>query len=184
MKLSYDDDGTAPELREAYDSCRNALVGTMGFSCLINLLMFTGPLFMLQVYDRVLASRSVPTLWALVAIVVVLYLFMGLLELVRSRIMVRVGRRVAQHLNGPLFERVVRLGLNRGRGTEVHPLKDLETVKRFLAGPAPSRCSTHPGCQSTCWLSSRCMSGLEFWRCWALSCCSHSPTSTSIGCSP
>ena len=137
MKQSRDDDGPAPEMREAYDGCRNALIGTMGFSCIINLLMFTGPLFMLQVYDRVLTSRSVPTLWALVALVVVLYVFMGLLELVRSRIMVRVGQRVSGHLSAPLFERVIRLGLHRGRAVDLDPLRDLDTVKRFLSGPGP-----------------------------------------------
>ncbi|MGI9411593.1 MAG: type I secretion system permease/ATPase [Hyphomicrobiaceae bacterium] len=137
MKLPRDVDGPAPELRDTYDACRSALIGTMGFSCLINLLMFTGPLFMLQVYDRVLTSRSVPTLWALVALVVVLYIFMGLLELIRSRIMVRVGQRVAQYLSAPLFERVIRLGLHRGRAVDINPLGDLDTVKRFLSGPGP-----------------------------------------------
>ena len=137
MKVPFGDDGTATELRDAYNSCRSALVGTMYFSCLINLLMFTGPLFMLQVYDRVLASRSVPTLWALVVLVLVLYVFMGLLELVRSRIMVRVGQRIERRLAASLFERVIRLGLNRSRSASVHPLQDLDTVKRFLAGPGP-----------------------------------------------
>jgi len=62
-------------------------------SVVINLLMLTGPLFMLQVYDRVLTSGSVPTLSALIVIVGVLYIFVGALEWIRARVMSRIARR-------------------------------------------------------------------------------------------
>ena len=64
------------------------------FSCAINILMLTGPLFMLQVYDRVLASRSVPTLVALFGLVVILYLFLGMFDFIRSRALSRAGYRL------------------------------------------------------------------------------------------
>jgi ABC-type protease/lipase transport system fused ATPase/permease subunit len=62
------------------------------FSLIVNLLMLTGPLFMLQIYDRVLTSGSIPTLLALSGLVVLLYLLYGFLEFVRSRMMGRAGR--------------------------------------------------------------------------------------------
>lgn len=99
--------------------------------------MFTGPLFMLQVYDRVLASQSVPTLTVLLLLVVILYTFMGLLELIRSRIMVRVGRRIDQQLGAALFDRAVGLGLKRARHSQARPLHDLDVVRNFLSGPGP-----------------------------------------------
>ena len=77
----------------ALQRCRSAFIGLGVFSCLTNLLMLTGPIFMMQVYDRVLTSGSIPTLVALLALVTLLYLFYGLIELVRARILIRVGRR-------------------------------------------------------------------------------------------
>ena len=62
-----------PEVSTAFGACRGPLISAAIFSCFVNLLMLTGPLFMLQIYDRVLASRSVPTLLALIIIVVALY---------------------------------------------------------------------------------------------------------------
>jgi ABC-type protease/lipase transport system fused ATPase/permease subunit len=70
---------------------RSALVSTGVFSFVTNLLMLTGPLFMLQVYDRVLTSGSVPTLIALVVLIGVLYALYGFLEFIRARLMMRVG---------------------------------------------------------------------------------------------
>ena len=66
--------------------------GAALFSCAVNILMLTGPLFMLQVYDRVLASRSVPTLVALFALVAALYTFLGLFDFIRSRVLSRTSR--------------------------------------------------------------------------------------------
>ena len=75
---------TRNPLSDATRKSRMAFVWVAVFSCAVNLLMLTGPLFMLQVYDRVLASRSVPTLLALFALVAVLYGFLALFSYVRS----------------------------------------------------------------------------------------------------
>ena len=70
----------------------NALIWSVGlFSAFVNLLMLTGPLFMLQVYDRVLGAHSVETLTALFLLVVFLFALMGVLDYVRARVMARVG---------------------------------------------------------------------------------------------
>ena len=86
------------------------------FSVFTNLLMLTGPLFMLQVYDRVLGSRSEETLVALFGLVAVLYLFYWLLEYARGRVMARVGARFQEVMNVPVFHAVI--GRAARRGTE------------------------------------------------------------------
>src|SRR5262249_49780936 len=73
-------------------SCRRIFLALAIFSGLSNLLMLNGSFFMLQVYDRVLPGRSIPTLVALLALVILLYLLQGGLDLVRNRISVRIGR--------------------------------------------------------------------------------------------
>ncbi len=80
-------------LANAIAATRRTFISVAGFSCVVNLLMLTGPLFMLQIYDRVLTSRSVPTLIALTGLVIGLYLFMGIIDLVRYRVLTRIGHR-------------------------------------------------------------------------------------------
>ena len=79
------------ELRAALAKGRGLFLTVGLFSFFVNLLMLTGPLFMLQVYDRVLGSRSEATLVALIVLVAILYLIMGFLDYARGRILARVG---------------------------------------------------------------------------------------------
>lgn len=124
---------------DALRACRSVLLGVGLVSLVINLLMLTGPLFMLQIYDRVLTSRSVPTLISLAGIVVALYGFYGLLEALRSRILTRIGARLDERLSAVTFESVVALPLLGGRRAErLEPMGDLDLVRQFLSGPGPS----------------------------------------------
>ena len=116
---------------------RGALISVFVFSCLVNILMLTGPVFMLQVYDRVLTSGSVPTLVALSAIVLVLYLYYGFLEHVRARVMHRVARRFEETLRPRVFDTMAKLALNRVPGIGGQPLADLQTVRQFVGGQGP-----------------------------------------------
>ncbi len=125
------------ELGDALRKSRRAFIGIGVFSAVINLLMLTGPLYMLQVYDRVLLSRSMSTLVALTILMGVLYLFMGLLELIRSRVLVRIGNRVEEDLSARTFDIWVTQGRYGQGSTRGRPLDDLSTVKTFLSGPAP-----------------------------------------------
>ncbi len=125
------------ELSHAFNACRSAFMFTGLFSFFINLLMLTGPLFMLQVYDRVLTSRSIPTLIALTVLVICLYLFMALLEFVRSRLLVRVGRRLDEQLSGRVFEAIISHALRRTPHVGSQPARDLDTLRQFVAGPGP-----------------------------------------------
>ncbi len=106
-------------------------------SGVINLLTLTGALYMLQIYDRVLSSHSVPTLVALSILVIGLYLFQGLLDIIRGQILVRLGAKVDLGLMTLAHECLLRLPL-RGASTSqaVQPIRDVESVRGFLASPA------------------------------------------------
>ena len=95
------------ELRAVRRESRALFWAAGVFSAFVNLLMLTGPLYMLQVYDRVLGSRSVATLLALTALVVFLYTMMGLLDYARGRIMARVGARFQARLDKRVFDAVM-----------------------------------------------------------------------------
>ena len=129
--------GSPTEVRTAIGSCRAAFMSTATFSLVINLLMLAGPLFMLQVYDRVLTSNSVSTLVALTVLLAILYGFYGVLELIRQRIIVRIGRRVDETLRGRIFDAVMAHALRRSSGVAGQPVNDLVTMRQFLSGPAP-----------------------------------------------
>jgi ATP-binding cassette subfamily C protein len=114
---------------------RNAwlLWSVAGFSGLVNLLMLTGPLYMLQVYDRVIGSGSEETLLALSVLVAFLFLMMGLLDFVRGRVAARYGARLQDNLD----ERVFRAALMRAQNTGAPQsgLQDLSAVQRLAASP-------------------------------------------------
>lgn len=103
-------------------------------SMVANLLMLTGPLFMLQVYDRVLVSGSLPTLVTLTVLVACLFAFYGLLEAIRSKI----AARVAEAIDDNLRDRVVSASVRARLVLEdrLDPIRDSEVVKAFLSGPA------------------------------------------------
>lgn len=92
---------------------------------------------MLQVYDRVLASGSVPTLLALTAIVVLCYFYYGLLEYIRSRMMVRVGRRFEESLRNRVFDVMAQLTLRRTNNVGGQPITDLATVRQYISSSGP-----------------------------------------------
>ncbi|WP_282610373.1 type I secretion system permease/ATPase [Pelagibius sp. Alg239-R121] len=125
-------------IRAALKTCRSAFVGIGLFSCIINLLMLTGPLFMMQVYDRVLTSGSLPTLAALLVLVTLLYFFFSLFELLRSRVLIRVGRRLDEQLSPAVFRAVLALPLRQGqKGESASPVRDMDTLRQFLSSQGP-----------------------------------------------
>src|ERR1700742_2091595 len=106
------------ELGKALRACRGAFIGVALMSCVITLLSLTGSIFMLEIYDRVLPSRSVPTLVGLVFLAGGLYVAQGILDLIRGRILVRIGTSLDEALSGRVFETVVRLPLIAGGRNE------------------------------------------------------------------
>src|SRR5271168_1666038 len=126
------------ELGEALRACRSAFIGVGAMSCMINLLYLTGSLFMLEVYDRVLPSRSIPTLVGLIVLAGGLYAAQGILDLIRGRILGRVGTSLDEALNARVFDIVVRLPLTAGgRNEGLPPLRDLDNVRSFLSSMGP-----------------------------------------------
>lgn len=99
--------------------------------------MLTGPLFMLEVYDRVLPSRSMPTLVALAALTAILFIFQALLDGTRGRLLVRIGNQLDCRLSPRVYDAVVRLRTRPG-GDGQQPVRDLDTVRAFLSGLGPT----------------------------------------------
>lgn len=108
------------------------------FSTFVNILMLTGPLYMLQVYDRVLGSRSEETLIALTILMAFLFGMMGILDFARGRILARIGARFQAMLDRRVFRAVLRYDsmLNRNSENTNNGLKELEAIRRLLASPA------------------------------------------------
>ncbi|MEM7206215.1 MAG: type I secretion system permease/ATPase [Pseudomonadota bacterium] len=124
-------------VREALKASRGALVIVGGFSLVVNLLMLTAPMYMLQIYDRVLSSRSEETLLALTVLAVGLLVCMGVLEVLRSRMLVRIGAHLDQRLNRPAFEALLKGRLSGAGTTPTQSLTDLDSLRQFLSGQGP-----------------------------------------------
>ncbi len=123
------------ELRTARAQSRGLYWAVGLFSLFANLLMLTGPIYMLQVYDRVLGSRSEETLIALSLLVLFLYGVMGILDYARGRIMARVGARFQARLDRRVFDAVVRKSAVAPDMRTQSGLADLESIQRFLTSP-------------------------------------------------
>src|SRR3954452_2079553 len=121
------------ELRVALGSCKSAFVGVGVFSGLINILMLTGALFMLEVYDRVLPSRSIPTLVALCVLAAILFTFQALLDVVRGRLLVRIGGQIDAQLGPLVYDATIGLAKS-GRDVQ-QPARDLDAIRSFTSGP-------------------------------------------------
>ncbi len=124
------------ELRAARRENRGLFWAAGLFSFFVNLLMLTGPLYMLQIYDRVLGSRSYETLLALSILVLFLYGMMALLDFARGRILARVGARFQSRLDRRVFDAVIRKTALRGSEETASGLRDLESIQRLFTSPA------------------------------------------------
>jgi len=120
-------------------SLRRSLWGISGVSLVINLLMLTGPIFMLQIYDRVLVSGSVPTLVAIGTLALVLYCFYGVLEGLRGRVLYRIGQQVDAKLSAQAFSLSTAIPIKLGaQGRRLRPVQDMDTLSRFISGHGPA----------------------------------------------
>jgi PrtD family type I secretion system ABC transporter len=126
------------ELAEALAACRGAFYGTALISGMSNILMLTGAMFMLEIYDRVLPSRSMPTLVGLLVLAAALFAALGVLDAIRGRILVRIGGALDETLSGRVYDTLMRLPLRAGtRGDSTQPLRDLDAVRSYLSGLGP-----------------------------------------------
>jgi len=125
------------ELRAVRRESRPLFWAAAFFSCFANLLMLTGPLYMLQVYDRVLSSRSVATLLALTVLITFLFAVMGVLDYARGRILARIGARMQARLDRRVFDAVLRRQATTPDELSASGLQDLQSVQKLLASNAP-----------------------------------------------
>ena len=121
-------------LNDAFNACKPVLGSVVIFSFFINLLLFVGPMYMLQIYDRVLSSRSEYTLLMLSLVVVMLFMVYGTLEGVRSRILVRTGVKFNNVLAPTLFDTVFKHAIKVSGGAQGQALRDMDTVREVLSG--------------------------------------------------
>lgn len=118
---------------------RRAFLGVALVSAVINVLTLTGSFFMLEVYDRVIPGRSLATLVGLGILALALYVLQGFLDAIRGRILARIGMWLDHRLNRRIFDAIVILPLkHRGKSSGQQPVRDLDQVRGFLAGPGPS----------------------------------------------
>jgi len=117
-------------------SCRPNLLAVVFFSAFINVLMLVAPLYMLQVYDRVLMSKSYVTLIALTVIALGCLVVYGILEFVRSRILIRTGLKLDEYLNERVFRVIFKASIGSSVDTSAQALRDKDTIREFLSGGA------------------------------------------------
>ncbi|MBA4165244.1 MAG: type I secretion system permease/ATPase [Erythrobacter sp.] len=127
------------ELRAALSRSKSALVTVAWLSALINVLLLGGPIYMLLIYDSVLPSGSFATLFGLLIMVTMVYVFQALFDLLRLRILADVGVALDARMTGRVQRAVSELALrgNRGGDDGIGPLRDLDAVRGFLSSPGP-----------------------------------------------
>jgi ATP-binding cassette, subfamily C, bacterial exporter for protease/lipase len=122
------------EIAQALADFKGAFRTVGVFSAIINLLLLVPALYMLQVYDRVLASRNETTLLMLTLLAVGAFLFMSALELVRSFILIQVGAQLDARMNRRIYAAAFEQNLKRAGGNAGQALQDLATIRQFLTG--------------------------------------------------
>lgn len=134
----------------ALRDCRAAFIGVGVASALVNLLYLTGSFFMLEVYDRILPSRSIPSLIALSLLALLLYAFQGAFELIRGRMLVRIAGALDESLNGRIYRAMVKAPLKL-RMQETASRRCATSIRsgRSCRVSARRRSSTCPGYLST-----------------------------------
>jgi PrtD family type I secretion system ABC transporter len=124
------------EVARALRACRGTFAVIMGFSLAINILQLASPLYMMQVFDRVLASRSGDTLVMLTLITVLAVAVMALLEAIRSQMLVRIGNWLDDRLGPTVFSGALKTALRSDPARAAQGLRDLSTVRGFITGPS------------------------------------------------
>ena len=128
--------GRPPALERALSACRRAWVGVGLFSACVNMLMLAVPIYMMQLYDRVLTTRNVDTLLVLSAMVAGALVVFGILEALRSRVVERVGAWLDAELGAPALAGAVAGASSAGRQASAQGLRDLASVRGYVGSSA------------------------------------------------
>lgn len=125
-------------LTAAISQWRGALVAIAVLSGALNLLTLASSLYMMEIYDRVLPSRSIPTLVGLTLLIVMLYVFYALFDILRGRLLLRIGSALDEGLNGRVFQAILSGPIQaKSAGEGLQPMRDLDQVRSFLSGSGP-----------------------------------------------
>jgi ATP-binding cassette subfamily C protein len=125
---------SATLLADGFRATMPAFGTAVVFSLFTNLLVFVSPLYMLQIYDRVITSRNEMTLYGLTIIAAYLLLVYAILEMLRSRVLVRAGILFDEEIANPIFNAVHRGNLRQPGGGHSQALRDVDSVREFLTG--------------------------------------------------
>lgn len=126
-------------VKSAIGKSRLAFLGVGMFSAIINILVLTGSMYMLQVYDRVLPSRSVPTLIGITLLLLVLYAAYGALDFARMRVLSRIGLGIDRQLRARVMDAVLLVPIRGKPGMDaLQPVRDLDQIRSFLSGLGPT----------------------------------------------
>ena len=120
--------------KAAWASCRFAVIGAVLISMVMNVLVLTGPFYMLQIYDRVLPAHSLETLIAFSILALILFVMYGAMDLIRTRLMARLGSVIDMKCADAAFDQST--ALSRAGDASSYTLRDLAVVRQFLSGPA------------------------------------------------
>tara|TARA_R110002096_G_scaffold324843_6_gene518902 strand:+ start:1006 stop:2745 length:1740 start_codon:yes stop_codon:yes gene_type:complete len=123
-------------IKAALGAARGSIINLAVFSCGINLLVLTGPIYMLQVYDRVLSSQSIDTLLAVSLLAAVMYAAYGALEFVRTALFSRIAVAAERKMGPRLIDAVMRANLASGSRSN-QALQDMRAIRSFISSPAP-----------------------------------------------
>lgn len=127
---------TSTAMTAAREATRRLLVQAGFFSLFVNLLMLTGPIYMLQIYDRVLSSSSVETLVALTLLTFAMFTAMGALDFARGALLARAGVEFENRLKGLTFDYAMDAAHSTVGAIPDRPLRDLRQIRQFVASPA------------------------------------------------
>jgi ATP-binding cassette subfamily C protein len=131
--------GAKSELSQILAQSRAAFIAVAIISAVLNVLVLGGSIFMMLVYDTVLPSRSVPTLGGLLVMLVVVYLFQGVLDVIRGRMLTQIGATVDRGMGARIHQLIGKMALRiRTPGDGLQPVRDLDSVRSFLSGAGPS----------------------------------------------
>ncbi|WP_116866852.1 type I secretion system permease/ATPase [Pseudomonas syringae] len=134
--MSMSSQGNPAPLYKALADYKSALIGVGCFTALINVLMLAPSIYMLQVYDRVLTSQNQTTLAMLTLMVVGFFAFIGLLEMIRSFVVIRIGSELEKRFNLRVYQAAFESNLHAGQRQAGQALGDLTFIRQFLTGPA------------------------------------------------
>lgn len=131
--------GTAQErLNATLARARRSLWGVGIVSAVFNVLLLSGSLYMMAVYDMVLPSRSVSTLMGLLVMVIIAYAFQGVLEFIRGRMLIHMAASVDVDLSADIHMLIGLIARTSPSADSLQPMRDLDQVRNFMAGSGPT----------------------------------------------